>query len=156
LAALSIDEQARRVRDSGLFDADWDLAANPDVMVSGADPLDHFMMFWAAEGRDPNNYFKTAAYCRAFPELVRSTQNPLPHFSERHPRVPPPDLSTLRDIAPRGSVAVVLHLFEPDLWQEMHDAIARIPVSFDLFVSVTHGFSTHMRPVILRAFPHAY
>ena len=36
-----------------LFDADFYLAANPDVRNSGADPLHHYMKFGAIEGRAP-------------------------------------------------------------------------------------------------------
>jgi lipopolysaccharide biosynthesis protein len=67
-----------------------------------------------------------------------------------------PDLFELRGLQPRGRVAVVLHLYYPELWAEMHEAVARISEPFDFFVSLTNGSSTHMRPHILRAYPDAW
>lgn len=67
-----------------------------------------------------------------------------------------PDLSPLRQLKPRGKIAVVLHLFDADLWQEMRDAIDRIRQPFDLFVSLTKGSSHHMRSTISEAFPWAW
>src|SRR5205085_5740156 len=56
-----------------------------------------------------------------------------------------PDLGELRRLQPRGHLAVVLHLFDADLWGEMREAIARIHLPFDMFVSGTRGSSEHMR-----------
>jgi tetratricopeptide (TPR) repeat protein/glycosyltransferase involved in cell wall biosynthesis len=67
-----------------------------------------------------------------------------------------PDLSELRGLKPRGQIAVVLHLFDPDLWSEMREAIERILHPFDLFVSLTKGASGHMRDAIIEAFPRAH
>jgi lipopolysaccharide biosynthesis protein len=67
-----------------------------------------------------------------------------------------PDLFELRGLQPRGRVAVVLHLYYPELWAEMRESIARISEPFDLFVSLTNGTSTHMRPKVLKDYPHAW
>src|SRR5262249_43529534 len=67
-----------------------------------------------------------------------------------------PDLSDLRGLQPRGRIAVVLHLFYPELWDEMREAIGRIAQPFDLFVSLTEGVSAHLREPVLKVFPHAY
>src|SRR5215470_15494290 len=37
---------------SGLFDAEWYLAQNPDVAAAGINPLVHYLRHGAAEGRD--------------------------------------------------------------------------------------------------------
>src|SRR5690348_3453114 len=67
-----------------------------------------------------------------------------------------PDLSGLRDLRPRGRIAVVLHLFYPELWDEMRDAIEHISPPFDLFVSLVRGASSQMRETVLKAFPYAH
>jgi lipopolysaccharide biosynthesis protein len=59
-------------------------------------------------------------------------------------------------LKPRGRIAVVLHLFDPDLWHEMREAIERIWLPFDLFISLTKGASAHMRDAIMQAFPNAW
>jgi tetratricopeptide (TPR) repeat protein len=76
-------------------------------------------------------------------------------FRSQRP-VAAPDLSPLKGLQPRGSIAVVLHLFDHTLWDEMRDAIRNISHPFDLFVSVTKGFSDHMRETVLSVFPHAH
>jgi len=66
------------------------------------------------------------------------------------------DLEELRGLKPSGRIAVVLHMFEPALWDEMREAIDRILCPFDLFVSLTKGVSDHRRDEIVQAFPHAH
>jgi lipopolysaccharide biosynthesis protein/GT2 family glycosyltransferase/ADP-heptose:LPS heptosyltransferase/tetratricopeptide (TPR) repeat protein len=158
LASLSIEEQAERIRQSGLFDGEWYLLRYPDVKRAGMDPALHYVEVGAAEGRNPNPTFETEPYIRAFPELTQSGINPLLHYLANGCRGPinVPDLFHLRGVEPRGSIAVVLHLFDASLWEEMRAAIANIPYPFDLFVSVTKGHSDHMRNEILAAFTHAY
>src|SRR5437588_5191075 len=68
----------------------------------------------------------------------------------------PPDLSELDGLQPRGRIAVVLHLFYAELWDEMREAIEHISLPFDLFVSLVKGASSQMRETVLEAFPHAY
>ena len=67
-----------------------------------------------------------------------------------------PDLSGLDGLQPRGRIAVVLHLFYAELWDEMREAIEHISLPFDLFVSLVKGASSQMRETVLEAFPHAY
>lgn len=42
-----------RLKRSGLFDENWYLHQNPDVLASGVDPALHYIRFGAAEGRQP-------------------------------------------------------------------------------------------------------
>jgi lipopolysaccharide biosynthesis protein/glycosyltransferase involved in cell wall biosynthesis/tetratricopeptide (TPR) repeat protein len=72
------------------------------------------------------------------------------------PQAQVPDLFELRTLKPKGRVAVVLHLYYPDLWDEMRLAIERIRAPFDLFVSLVKSSSAHMRTTIARDFPNAY
>ncbi len=53
---LRIPEEVRRIIAeawSGFFDPDWYLENNPDVVNSGMDPLDHFLLCGLKEGRKP-------------------------------------------------------------------------------------------------------
>lgn len=54
---------------SGLFDAAWYLAENPDVAAAGAEPLEHYLAFGGREGRHPSPYFNGPAYLEANPRL---------------------------------------------------------------------------------------
>jgi hypothetical protein len=156
LRPLPLKDQAEILRGSPLFDANWYLSMYPDVARSGGDPALHYLQWGACEGRNPSSYFETKSYMNAFPELKPIDVNPLLHAIARQRSVSTPDLTQLCHISSRGSIAVVLHLFDPDLWEEMRQAIEYVLHPFDLFVSVTRGFSEHMRSAIQQVFPHAH
>jgi hypothetical protein len=68
------------LRGSGLFDAEWYVAQYPDVASSEMDPLDHYLSFGAAEGRNPSRTFDTSAYLADHPSLAAIGVNPLLHY----------------------------------------------------------------------------
>jgi lipopolysaccharide biosynthesis protein len=63
-----------------LFDAKWYLANNPDVAANKADPVLHYLLNGAAEGRAPGPNFDAAAYLEANPDVAESGQNTLVHY----------------------------------------------------------------------------
>jgi glycosyltransferase involved in cell wall biosynthesis len=65
---------------SGLFDADWYLAAYPDVLAAKTDPLLHYLAAGADEGRNPSRYFDTQFYVEQYPDVARSGVNALFHY----------------------------------------------------------------------------
>jgi hypothetical protein len=65
---------------SGLFDADWYLATNPDVQDAGLEPLLHFCRYGWREGRRPNRYFDPAWYLQCNPDVRVAELNPLLHY----------------------------------------------------------------------------
>lgn len=64
---------------SGLFDSEWYFANNADVHSSGVDPLRHYIVNGAAEGRWPNATFNIRRYCRLFPKV--SPHTALTHYA---------------------------------------------------------------------------
>lgn len=69
------------VRRSGLFDDTWYLQRYPDVANSGMDPLEHYLLHGASEGRNPSPAFSTTDYVSSHPEIKDSNnKNPLIHF----------------------------------------------------------------------------
>ena len=80
IPALRVRWQARALRDSGLFDAQWYLASYDDVRAAKTDPAVHYLKFGAAEGRDPGPYFATRYYLRVYPDVKHSGTNPLVHY----------------------------------------------------------------------------
>jgi lipopolysaccharide biosynthesis protein/glycosyltransferase involved in cell wall biosynthesis len=118
------------------FDRDWYVATYRDVAESGVDPLEHYIRYGAAEGRAPHS------------PLFRT----FPAYTEKNI----PDLFELRVLKPRGRIAVVLHLYYPELWNEMRRAIERITQPFDLFVTLVEGRSEQVKAQITAAFPNAY
>ena len=166
-----VGEDVRLILESGLFDIAWYVeksqgaqgaasdsilrylreGANegyvpPDVVASGVNPLAHYLRFGAAEGRVPNTLLRGA--------LTGASERRVPPTAR--PEVCVPDLFELRGLRPRGRIAVVLHLYYPEIWDEMREAIGRISEPFDLFVSLVKGSSEHIRSLVTHAFPNAH
>jgi GT2 family glycosyltransferase len=68
------------IKKSGLFDPSWYLAQNPDVAQSGTDPLRHYLIYGASEGRDPHPMFNGDMYLAQYPGATNSRLNPLVHY----------------------------------------------------------------------------
>jgi glycosyltransferase involved in cell wall biosynthesis len=82
---------------SGMFDAGYYFATNPDLLGSGIDPLLHYVLFGCREGRNPSPDFNTSWYLQNNPDLIQWKRNPLIHFMihGRHEgRSPRPDVGT--------------------------------------------------------------
>ncbi|MCW5726859.1 hypothetical protein [Parvibaculum sp.] len=59
----------------GRFDAEWYVAANPDVVASGMSPLLHYVRFGAREGRSPKPSPEFKALCGMLGMDPAATQN---------------------------------------------------------------------------------
>ena len=70
----------RIIAASPLFDAQWYLSANPDVAAAKLDPVLHYLLNGAREGRSPGPKFSGAEYHRANPDVPKSEANPLVHY----------------------------------------------------------------------------
>lgn len=67
------------VRDSQYFDEEFYLRKNPDVKDSNMNPIEHYLLYGAYEGRDPSPNFSTVEYVMEHPEITESNLNPLVH-----------------------------------------------------------------------------
>jgi hypothetical protein len=65
-----------------VFDGVWYLADNPDVAVSGMDPLAHYLATGWREGRDPSPLFDVSWYLGAHSEVSQNQIEPLEHYLE--------------------------------------------------------------------------
>jgi hypothetical protein len=63
-----------------LFNEDYYLKNNPDVAISGFDPLQHYLVFGAMEGRKPSADFDGQYYLSQYPDVKVSGMNPLVHY----------------------------------------------------------------------------
>ena len=68
--------------------------------------------------------------------LQLASSRPIHHTTS----IEEPDLFALRIMAPRGKVAVVVHLADPALWPVLCRNLANIPEAFDLFVTLLKGY----------------
>lgn len=69
----------RAIKSKGLFDIGYYLKNNPDVRLSGDDPIMHYIYYGYKEGRDPSPDFDGNYYCEKYSDL--NGLNPLVHYS---------------------------------------------------------------------------
>jgi hypothetical protein len=78
----TLQRQAAKIRASGLFDENWYLRTYPDVAQAGLDPVEHYVRFGFAEGRNPSPQFDTRWYLEANADAVGRDRNALLHYIE--------------------------------------------------------------------------
>jgi len=72
----------RVIAASPLFDRRWYLANNPDVAVKSEDPVLHYLLYGAQEGRAPGPNFDGNGYLKANPDVAGLRINPLVHYTQ--------------------------------------------------------------------------
>ncbi|HEX6828397.1 MAG TPA: hypothetical protein VF104_05405 [Burkholderiales bacterium] len=77
---VELKRQVELIDNSGLFDREWYLAQYGDVRRAGIDPVRHYLMFGAAEGRNPSPEFDTRFYVATYHDVAEAGTNPLVHF----------------------------------------------------------------------------
>gem|GEM_PF-363529 len=155
----------RRMRASGLFDAAFYRAENPDLHpLFRRRPDLHYIIAGEAEGRQPRADFVPSDYLRLNPDLGEWAARPFLHYvlhghdEHRRTRDIPAPASGLTCALPvlrreggregehggglggraQAEVAVVLHLHYRDLWDEFAEALAVAALEVDLFVTLSH------------------
>jgi len=73
----------KRLAGSGFFDAAYYRGKYPDMARSEMEPLRHYVLHGAGEGRNPHPMFDTRYYVEQNRELIREGVNPLLHFLEK-------------------------------------------------------------------------
>lgn len=68
------------IKKSGLFDVDFYLITYPDVRAADIDPVKHYVIFGAGEGRNPSKNFDTDYYYFNNRDVKDLKINPLLHF----------------------------------------------------------------------------
>ncbi|MCP3476610.1 glycosyltransferase [Bradyrhizobium sp. CCGUVB1N3] len=146
---------------SPFLNSDWYLKTHPDAAGYPGGPLKHYLEIGFLEGRDPSPDFDTNGYINANMDVKASKANPLVHFllfGQKEGRAPKPEArnrqTTLfrvgvpeygpfeqvfsydRKVVGSPKIAVHLHLFYPELSEELADYLANIPIDFDLYISV--------------------
>lgn len=60
--------------------ANWYRQVYPDVEALGMEPVEHYLRYGAALGRNPGKHFDTRFYIQTYPEVTERGQNPLLHY----------------------------------------------------------------------------
>jgi len=68
------------IKTSRLFDEDFYLAKNEDVLNADIDPLIHYVKFGGLEGRNPSAFFDGNLYLNSNPDVKMANINPLVHY----------------------------------------------------------------------------
>ena len=158
----------RIVRDAGAFDHQWYRYRYNLSTRSYHKLLLHYFRIGWRDGKNPAPDFDTSFYLRMYPDVDPETWNPLAHylkFGVNEGRMPTPDdgigpekpdLSAAIDHLPTARVAVVMHVFYPELWPDMARGLDTLDEPFDLFVTLTEGWSDTLREGIKSQFPNAF
>ncbi|MFB1504484.1 MAG: rhamnan synthesis F family protein [Thiocapsa sp. C3-sup] len=80
---LRIRREATQLLISGLFDRDWYVEQNADIVLHGNNCVLHWMVAGWKEQRDPNPLFDMHWYLSRYPEIESSGMNPLFHYIEQ-------------------------------------------------------------------------
>jgi GT2 family glycosyltransferase/glycosyltransferase involved in cell wall biosynthesis len=110
----------------GFFDAEWYLEKYPELRSIDLDPLMHFSLFGAAEGRDPNRFFDSAWYAIRYPDVESSGYPPLVHYLTW-------GVSEARNPHPH---------FDAAYYAEMHPEAAANPLLYHIRVGAGRGWPT--------------
>jgi Rhamnan synthesis protein F len=172
LLGMSRKRYLRAIRDSGFFDPAFYRSQRPRCIIAALMPLRHFIRRGEALGLSPCEAFDSSAYLHANPDVRQQGLPPLRHFLEhgraenrplRVTRKKPahhsgrdiPEIPKL-DPSPGCRIAVVIHLFFFDLWDEILPCIQNLNLPFDLFVTITRRDGCeHMLEQVRRDRPDA-
>ena len=145
------------------FDAEFYARTYPDVAASTTDLLGHYVNIGWHEMRDPAPWFSTSYYLNTYPDIKASGVNPFVHFvaygrkegrkgitslqeafslnfdpRSKYPvlRLPVRASLTGGTKAKYPKLAVHMHCYYADLFQDLCGWLRRIPCKFDLFISI--------------------
>lgn len=152
---------------SPLFDRQFYLESNPQMHpLYKRNPERHYIQRGEALGLLPNPDFSPLAYKHHNPDLGPMSDSPLWHYIQTGKAENRQIRDAPLDHLPKGVVlppvtaparpavyAVVLHLFYPQMWDDIAARLNAQSFAFDLFVTLPEG-STH-KDTITAAFPNA-
>ncbi len=80
LARLRLRRQATELLSAGLFDRDWYIRHNPELVLSGYNPVLHWLVQGWLERRNPNPLFDLDWYLNENAYVISAGINPLVHY----------------------------------------------------------------------------
>lgn len=116
------------------FNSEYYLQANPDVAEAVArgdlaSAQQHWVLFGAGEGRNPNAVFNTADYLKAYEDVAESGMNPLDHFLQ---------FGAAEGRAPNASYVEVAEEFNADDYLEANEDVAAAVAADDFASAYQH------------------
>lgn len=140
-----------RLKQSGLFDREFYRRQNPQLMPLFLYlPERHYIAFGEPAGLFPRPDFSPAAYLRLNPQAAASELPPFLHYIEcgQQQQLPtrdpsptdahkPASLPPLPEPAPHSELAAVVHIYYPELWPEIEQALTSSGLELDWFITIT-------------------
>jgi glycosyltransferase involved in cell wall biosynthesis len=77
---LALRRQAQALLQQGLFNLEWYIQRNPDIVLQGLNPLLHWLIAGWREGRNPNPLFDIHWYLELYADVRKADTNPLLHY----------------------------------------------------------------------------
>ena len=68
------------IKKSTLFDCDWYLKKNPEILEYNIDPIYHYLILGWLENKDPSASFSTKGYLNSNQDVLDAGMNPLVHY----------------------------------------------------------------------------
>lgn len=116
-------------------------------------PLRHYIVYGEKRGYRPNPDFSPASYLRYNPDVADLNMSPFFHYvlsGHKEERVTK-DMPKVEDLPQvEGKVlrfghgrkqarfAIVAHIYYPDVWPEFAERLSKLPIDFDLYVTLTY------------------
>jgi Rhamnan synthesis protein F len=123
-------------RDPGpFFSSSWYRERYAEIAESGLLPLWHYTVSGAYRGLSPGPLFDATWYHRRYHMIAPLGTDALSEFltiGGRAGRLPTDPALFLRG----ARIAIIAHLFYVDVWPQILEALGRIPIEFDLFVTI--------------------
>ncbi len=113
-----------------LIDPEWYGTKHADVRRAGLDPVQHYIQYGAAEGRDPNPFFDGGWYRTQYPDVAASGMPPMLHYLRN-------GAAELRNPHPR---------FDAAFYVQQHPEAAQNPLLYHLMFGRARGWMTE-KPV---------
>jgi hypothetical protein len=145
---MSLELLLTRAKELKLFDFDWYRSQHKKLFKNELLAFKHYIRTSPFSPVSPSANFDTITYFENYPDVYAASMSPLEHyliygqielrhsFPIRHLWVPSDEIPD----PPRGSpinlkIAVVLHIFYPDMIDDIYEAIHDFPTSFDLYIA---------------------
>jgi lipopolysaccharide biosynthesis protein len=145
----------KTIKYSNVFNSNYYILKRPRNIATQLLPLSHYVIFGENQGLWPNPNFSPSAYLANNPELADEIQHPLWHyltvgkalqlrampFPQDRSTLPAdlaaiPSAPNLHTLGIQSDLAIVVHVFHYELWEEIAAALRHIPQSFDLYCTV--------------------
>jgi Lipopolysaccharide biosynthesis protein len=160
------------VQETRLFDANW--YAQKYQLKTNEDPLGHFVSIGIHQGFDPSESFSSEKYLSRYGDVANAGMNAFHHYlvcgrlecraifashtlgdyDEIEEVLP--DTFFLRQRERLSEIAIVAHVFYPEIWDEITEYLLNVEEKFDLYVSLVRGKSEHIEQDIRSHFPNVH